>query len=61
MQAKGEEILAKIQRAWKAAVGEFKDVHYYFRDRAPGRNYPPNSGDYIKRKIAQTDTLKQLS
>jgi hypothetical protein len=25
-RAKGEEILAKIQRAWKAALGESKDV-----------------------------------
>jgi hypothetical protein len=25
-RAKGEQILAKIQRAWKAALGENKDV-----------------------------------
>jgi hypothetical protein len=33
-RAKGEEILAKIQRAWKAALGENKDVTIYFRDSA---------------------------
>jgi hypothetical protein len=25
-KAKGEEILAKLQRAWKAVLGESKDV-----------------------------------
>jgi hypothetical protein len=30
----------------------FTPTGYYFRDSAPGRNYPPNSGDYTKRKIA---------